>query len=355
MILERSNRLKIQEIFNFRFLPDSVMTREGEFYPGDEGKIYDLEMDVGDRPLRILLFDTSYGRKELLSGRFIHGKKARCLYYNCTATVARALLRFFPDVLGYVERSREHQILRAGRVLALAPYIEGLKTQGDDFKRQPTNNSQLYHAKATAEIDWGPETNRIFSDICPASGSTMHSFVRKALEESNVRKFIFNTSTSTLNALYRVIPDIPEDVDVTVICWEALFSVYRQDVTLPDGEIIHGGTIINLNPDPDFPHFNPIAPEEVMRHIHRTFQRDRVKVLPDIPGEVGEKIQDDWVGPLTYDFLEFDWAGIDLFQPPWREKAKKAISMRGVAERLKSKAPEVFERVECCLGAGSCC
>jgi len=224
-------------------------------------------------------------------------------------------------------------------------YIEGLRTQGDDFKRQPINGTMLYRAQATKEINWGPETTRIFSDICPASGSTMEAFVEKALRETNLQRIIFNCSTSTINSLNRVIPQIPETVEVIVIFWEAFFSIWREDITLPDGEIIFGGTVINLNPDPDFPQNNPIVPQEVMEYIHDIFQRDRVKLLPDIPGEVGEKIQNNWVGPITYDILEFYNAGIDFTRQPWRDRVRYAWNLRGVQSNLKTKLPYIYEDI----------
>ena len=173
----------------------------------------------------------------------------------------------------------------------------------------------------------------------------MEAFVNKVLAETTLKKIIFNTSTTAINSIYRVIPSIPPDVEVILICWEALFSVWRENVTLPGGEVIHGGTIINLNRDLDNPDFEPIAPREVADYIHQVFQRDRVKLLPDIPGEVGEKIQDSWLGPLTYDFLELYNAGIDLGREPWRSRAKTAWDMPGVQENLRMKAPEVYRDI----------
>jgi hypothetical protein len=197
----------------------------------------------------------------------------------------------------------------------------------------------MFKADATCEINWGKQTTRIFSDICPASGSTMEAFVNKAVAESNLKKIIFNCSTSTINALDRVIPAIPENVEVIVIYWEALFSVWRDDIVLPDGEVIHSGTVINLNTDPDFPNYNYIAPKEVADYINDIFQSGRIGLLPDIPGEVGEKIQDSWTGPLCYDILEFYNAGIDMSCSPWKEKARSAWEMPGVKAALAHKLP----------------
>ena len=350
MFIKEDPRIKIKGTRLFTWEAGRTPVIEDCAYPGDEGKVFDLEMTVEDRTIRILLFDTDYGRKELLCGRFIHGKSARKLYYNTCQTVSQTLQCYFPDVLGYVERAREHQILRAGRALSLAPFIEGLTTQGDDFKRKPVSDGELFTADATGKINWGPETTRIFSDICPASGSTMAAFVKKALAETRLEKIIFNTSTTTINSIYRMLPSIPREVEVILICWEALFSVWRENVTLPGGEVIHGGTIINLNPDPDFPKFEPIAPREVVNFIHRIFQRDRVPLLPDIPGEVGEKIQDHWIGPYTYDFLELYNAGINLLKEPWYKKAKTAWNMPGVQENLKLKSPEVYRALRKMFG-----
>lgn len=342
MILEETKRLNIVNKIEFDFSGDMSVDIEGERYRGDSGVIYDLDMPFKERSVRILLFDSKFGREKLIPGRFIYGKAARFIYRHCCATTAKALLRFFPDVTGYLELTREHQILRAGKVMSLAPFIEGLKTQGDDFKRKPIEGENLYSASATKDINWGPETARIFSDICPASGSTMEAFVDKALKETNLKRIIFNCSTSTINALNRVIPTIPPDVEVTVVYWEALFSVWRDDVILPGGEVIHGGTIINLNPDPDYPQNNPIAPKDVTEYIHDIFQRDRLKLLPDIPGEVGEKIQETWVGPLTYDFLEFYNAGIDLTRSPWNNKSRSAWKMPGVQSNIRTKLPYIY-------------
>jgi hypothetical protein len=347
MILEETQSLKINNIMDFSYKPDPDIDIEGEIYPGDTGQVFDLTMIIGERPARILLFDSEFGRNELLTGRFIYGKEARRLYSVCTNTVARTLMEYYPEILGEVENAREHQILRAGKAISIAPFIKGLKTQGDDFKRQPLGGSDMYQAACTGEINWGSETVRIFSDICPASGSTMEAFVKKAISETEVSRFIFNCSTSTINALYRVIPAIPSEIEVVVIYWEALFSVWRNDVVLPDGQTIHAGTIINLNPDDEFPRNNPIAPGKVQDYIYRIFQRDRVSLLPDVAGEVGEKIQEEWVEPLSYDFLEFCNSGIDLTREPWREKAEIAWKMEGVKEHLKSKAPEVYERLVC--------
>ena len=352
MILEKSKRLQIKDVKQFNFYPNSSFDTEGTFYSGDSGKVYDIVMPFGNRTARILLFDSEFGRERLLTGRFIHGKKARKIYRHCCVTTARALECFFPDVLGYVEHAREHQILRAGRVLSLAPYIEGLKTQGDDFKRNPVEGTDMYEARSTSKINWGPETTRIFSDICPASGSTMEAFVEKVCRETNVKKIIFNCSTGTINSLNRVIPKVPENVEVVVIYWEALFSVWREDIVLPDGEKIHAGTVINLNPDPDFPDNNPIAPEEVVEYIHRIFQRDRVNLLPDVPGEVGEKIQENWIGPLTYDILEFYNAGMDLSQAPWKTKIESALEMPGVRQNLEVKLPYIYRDIESNLKNG---
>jgi len=342
MILDETKRLNIVNKVEFDFPGDMSVDIEEEKYRGDSGVIYDLNMPFKERSVRILLFDSKFGRNQLIPGRFIHGEAARFIYRHCCATTAKALLRFFPDVTRYIEHAREHQILRAGKVMSLAPFIEGLKTQGDDFKRKPVEGNTLYNASATGNINWGPETTRIFSDICPASGSTMEAFVKKAMKETDLRRIIFNCSTSTINALNRVIPEIPRNIEVTVIYWEAFFSVWREDVVLPDGEVIHGGTIINLNPDPDYPRNNPIAPQEVLEYIHDIFQKDRLKLLPDIPGEVGEKIQDTWVGPLTYDFLEFYNAGIDFARHPWNEKAIKAWKMPGVQTNIRMKLPYIY-------------
>ncbi|MCD4785661.1 MAG: hypothetical protein K8T10_17705 [Candidatus Eremiobacteraeota bacterium] len=342
MILEETKRLNVVNKIEFDFPGDVSIDIEGEKYEGDTGVVYDIDMPFKERSVRILLFDSKAGREKLLTGRFIHGKAARFIYRHCCATTAKALLRFFPDVIGHLDLIKEHQILRAGRALTLTPFIEGLKTQGDDFKRNPVEGNNLYHACATKDINWGPETARIFSDICPASGSTMEAFFNKALEETNLKRIIFNCSTSTINALNRVIPIIPPEIEVTVVYWEALFSVWRDDVILPNGEVIHGGTIINLNPDPDYPQNNPIAPKEVMEYIHDIFQRDRLKLLPDIPGEVGEKIQEAWVGPLTYDFIELYNAGIDFTRPPWKEKAQSAWNMPGVQTKIKTKLPHIY-------------
>jgi hypothetical protein len=346
MILEESQCIKINDIKEFSHRPDANTLIEKEIYPGDTGRVYDLIMEFDNRPARILLFDSEFGRNNLLTGRFIYGKEARRLYGICTNTVAQTLVRYYPEVLGPVENAREHQILRAGKAITIAPYIKGLKTQGDDFKRHPLEGSNMYQATATGEIDWGPETVRIFSDICPASGSTMEAFVKKAITESRVERFIFNCSTSTVNALHRVIPLIPKNIDVVVIYWEALFSVWRKDVELPDGQLIHAGTIINLNPDEESPCYNPVAPRDVHNYIHRIFQRDKVSLLPDVAGEVGEKIQEKWTEPLTYDFLEFYHSGIDLTQEPWREKAYQAWHKEGVQYCLKLKSPEVFKELE---------
>ncbi|MFP4498115.1 MAG: hypothetical protein ACLFQV_07880 [Vulcanimicrobiota bacterium] len=346
MILEETTRLQIIDIKDFVSEPDTRLDIEGHPYAGDRGKVFELKMEIGERPFKILLFDTDFGRKELLTGRFIYGKQARNLYQHCCATVADVLHTYYPDVLGYVEHTREHQILRAGKVMTLAPFIEGLKTQGDDFKRQPVDNlKQMYQARATEDIDWGKETTRIFSDICPASGSTMEAFVEKVLAESQVKKLVFNCSTSTINSLYRVVPLIPENIQVTFIYWEALFSVWRHDITLGDGEVIKAGTVINLNPDPDFPDYNPLAPKEVLDYILEIFQRNSIPLLPDIPGEVGEKIQDQWVGPLAYDFMEFHNAGIDFSKSPWKEKTSKAWDMPGVQEKLKEKSEKAYNDI----------
>ncbi|MCE1248425.1 MAG: hypothetical protein LWY06_17435 [Firmicutes bacterium] len=355
MILETTDRLKIQNVTEFEIHADESVNLEKETYSGDKGKVFDILMEFDGREARILLFDSEFGRNELLTARFIHGRKARNIYRHCCTTTAKVLQKHFPDVLGYVEKAKEHQILRAGSVMTLAPYVEGLKTQGDDFKRKAVGGNDMFTADATSEINWGPETTRIFSDICPASGSTMEAFVRKAAAESNLKKIIFNCSTSTINALQRVIPMIPENVEIVVIYWEALFSVWRNDMVLPDGEVIHSGTIINLNPDPDFPHCNHIAPREVSDYIHNIFQRDRVKLLPDIPGEVGEKIQDGWIGPLCYDILEFYSAGVDLSCSPWQEKARAAWEMPGVQATLKHKLPGcIYNNISAMLESGCC-
>jgi hypothetical protein len=342
MILEETQRIKINNIREFSYKPDSDVIIEDKIYPGDTGQVFDLTMKFNEKPARILLFDSEFGRKDLLTGRFIYGKEARRLYGVCTSTVARTLMEYYPEVLGPVENIREHQILRAGKAITIAPYIKGLKTQGDDFKRYPLEGTDMYQAVSTGEINWGSETVRIFSDICPASGSTMETFVKKSLAESRVERFIFNCSTSTINALHRVMPHIPPQVEVVVVYWEALFSVWRKDVILPDGQTIHAGTIINLNPDEEFPENNPVAPREVTDYINRIFQRTSVKLLPDVAGEVGEKIQEDCVEPFSYDFLEFFASGIDLTQEPWREKARNAWYREGVQEFLKVKSPEVY-------------
>jgi hypothetical protein len=350
MIIEKTKRLKINDVLEFVTKPDDNVNIEGRSYPGDRGRVFDLEMPIEGRKIRILLFDSEMGRDKLLTGRFIYGKDARFLYRATTGTVAKVLGQLFPGVLGDLANTREHQILRAGRALSLAPFIPGIKTQGDDFKRKPVAGKSLYQAQATDKINWGGEECRIFSDICPASGSTMEAFTKKAVEETKLKKLIFNCSTSAINALYRVAPIIPPDVETIFISWEALFSVWRKDVTLPGGSVIHSGTIINLNVDPDFPDFHPIAPESVFEHIHCLYQKDRVDLLPDIPGEVGEKIQDSWVGPLTYDFLEFYRCGIDISQKPWFDLASSAWSMPGVKEEIKNQAPEVFEKMDEILG-----
>lgn len=353
MIMEKSTRLKIQQVISFSFKADPGRDVDGQPYRGDSGKVFDIRMPFGDRDIRLLLFDSEFGRKNLLNGRFCYGKQARQTYRQCCATTAKTLECYFPDILGYVEHAREHQILRAGRVLSLAPFIEGLKTQGDDFKRNPTNGDSLYRARSTREINWGPETTRIFSDICPASGSTMEAFAEKAIQETNLKKIIFNCSTGTINALNRVIPKIPQHIEVIVLYWEALFSVWREDITLPDGEIIYAGTVINLNPDPDFPDNDPVAPAEVVDYIHTIFQRDRVRLLPDIPGEVGEKIQDNWLGPITYDILEFYNAGIDFSQSPWKEKMEYAWNLPGVQQNLKMKLPYIYNDIESRITTGN--
>ena len=353
MIMEKSTRLKIKQVISFNFKADPNKDIEGQPYGGDSGKVFDIQMPFGERNIRLLLFDSEFGRKHLLNGRFCYGKQARHTYRHSCATTAKALDCFFPDVLGYVEHAREHQILRAGRILSLVPFIEGLKTQGDDFKRNPVNGDGLYKARSTGDINWGPETTRIFSDICPASGSTMEAFVEKALRETNLKKIIFNCSTGTINALNRVIPKIPANVEVIVIYWEALFSVWREDITLPDGETIYAGTVINLNPDPDFPTNDPIAPAEVVDYIHKIFQRDKVKLLPDIPGEVGEKVQDHWLGPITYDILEFYNAGIDFSQSPWKEKMQYAWNLPGVQQNIKMKLPYIYSDIEARITNGN--
>jgi hypothetical protein len=346
MIMEKSTRLKINRIISFNFKADPKKDIEGQPYGGDSGKVFDIRMPFGDRNIRLLLFDSEFGRKHLLNGRFCYGKQARQIYRHCCATTAKALECYFPDVLGYVEHAKEHQILRAGRILSLAPFIEGLKTQGDDFKRNPTIGDDLYKARSTGNINWGTETTHIFSDICPASGSTMEAFVEKAVKETTLKKIIFNCSTGTINALNRVIPKIPANIEVDVIYWEALFSVWREDITLPDGETIYAGTVINLNPDPDFPENDPIAPAEVVDYIHKIFQRDKVRLLPDIPGEVGEKVQDHWLGPITYDILEFYTAGIDFSQSPWKEKMQYAWNLPGVRQNFKMKLPYIYSDIE---------
>jgi hypothetical protein len=345
VILEKSKRLLIRDVKKFSYQQDPRIKIEDVHYPGDTGQVFDLMMEVGERPVRILLFDSQYGRNSLLTGRFIYGKEARRIYGNCTATVAKTLLRHFPETLGYVEKAREHRILRAGEALKIAPYISGLKSQGDDFKRQPSEDINMYKAKATGDINWGPEITRVFSDVCPATGSTMEAFTKKAIAETNLENIIFNSSTSTVNSLYRVIPGIPSRINVTFICWEALYSVWRKDISLPDGQKVHAGTIINLNPDPDFPHFNPIVPLDVMNYIHDIFQRDNLSLLPDVPGEVGEKIQDNWIEPLSYDFLEFSCLGLDLLKDPWRDKSWNAWNKPGVKEHLKQKASGTFEKL----------
>jgi len=104
MILERTNRLKIQAIKQFEFATDPRADIEGDIYNGDSGKIYDLLMPFEGRTTRILLFDSKFGRDKLIPGRFIYGRNARKIYRRCCATTAKALERFFPEVLGYVER-----------------------------------------------------------------------------------------------------------------------------------------------------------------------------------------------------------------------------------------------------------
>lgn len=346
MILEESKRLSINNKIVFDFQKDSGLSWEGLNYSGDTGTVYDILMPFGGREIRLLLIDSQFGRDTLLTGRFIFGRHARWIYRSCCATTAKILQQFFPDVLGYIEHAREHLILRAGEVMALSPFIEGLKSQGNDFKRHPVAGSELYQAKSTSEINWGKATTRIFSDICPASGGTMEAFVKKALKESNLKRIIFNCSTSTINALNRVMPLIPSSVEVTVIYWEALFSVWRKDVVLPDGEVINGGTIINLNPDHEAPENNPIAPQEVVELIHKVFQRDNVNLLPDIPGEVGEKIQDNQLGPILYDILEFYNAGINLSKEPWRSKMKKVWEQPEVQISLEEKLPYIYDNIK---------
>lgn len=353
MILEKSNRLNIAKIIPFRFETQPSAVKGGESYPGDSGRVFDLTMDFGKRSARILLFDSDFGREELLTGRFIYGRKARSIYRTCCLTTARVLEMSFPEVLGYIERCREHRILRAGEVMSLTPFIEGLKSQGDDFKRFPVDGGDLYRANASSPINWGPETTRIFSDVCPATGGTLEAFVHKAIEETNLERLVINCSTSTLNALNRVIPEIPENIEVTVICWEALFSVWREDITLPDGEKILAGTVINLNPDNEKPQNNPLAPKEVIDYIHGIFQRDKVKILPDVAGEVGEKVQENWLGPVTYDILEFYTAGMNLSESPWREKVDSAWNLPGVQEFIKTRLPYIYDEIRAALGDGN--
>ena len=69
-----------------------------------------------------------------------------------------------------------------------------------------------------------------------------------------------------------------------------------------------------------------------------------VPILPDLNGEVGEKIQDDQdLDVIVYDLCELFALGIRFKEEPWKSKVKKAFEKSPEAfTKLARSAPNVY-------------
>ncbi len=339
--------------YQFNFKKDESVILERKPYPGDIGQVWVSKIripiihpekgEVDERIVNSILFDSQFGRDQLLTNRLVTGSEARYPYRVCCRTVALFLANHFPFLL---EDSCEQEILRAGVGMSMSEFVPGMESRQSDFKRRSVDSPEMFEADSTELVYWSGHTNQWAVDICPATGSTDIAVEESCCfgpgKASNIRRLIFNNSTGTFWAIGRSSIHIPKNIEIWRINWEAFFSIFRQDIVLENGEKIYAGTLINVNPDSD-PRNIYIAPPGVVEYLHEIFNRSGSWVLADVPGEVGEKIQSPPIGPRIYDLLESYTTGWDLNHPVWREKFVKTMEIPGLAKNLKDRAPNAYK------------
>lgn len=355
----------------FEFGPDTEILLEEKdsfgkqkVYPGVMGTIWEfclrLKVKRNNNSIEeiievpVIIIDSNHGKK-VLAGRFIWGKKVRDQYKICAATVVKLIqnkiFSLFEKEIDFVftdlNNNREHQILRAGAAIALAPFIPGLKTQGDNVKREPSSDPNLlYVGEVKGRIQWGKEENDIASEICGATGANLSAWTADYIEKkinSGIpgKRILFNTVFISVESLIRSLPILlKHNIAPIVICHEAIFNIYDDDIKLPNGEIIFGGTLISIYPDKDKRHkvFIPRATYNYLKDIYPT------QIMPDVNGEVGEKIGEKDIDVLVYDANEFKALSMPVWKEPWKSKIIKAFcNSPGASEALRRQTPDIYK------------
>lgn len=361
-------------------LEDTDYTGEQKIYPGVGGRVWEMELGLkvavngeeGVVRFPVIIIDSDHGKK-LLADRFSWGKNARDGYQIAAATVAKLIISrnfsLFKDeigsIFGNIGDVREHQILRAGKAVKLAPFLPGLKTQGDDVKRKPVPGAVMYEGEVKGRIDWGTESTNMASEICIATGANISALtsdykinkIDKGLPGKNM---VFNTIFISVEGLIRALPILLENgIRPIVICWEGIFNIYKGDVRLPDGSMIYAGTLISMYPDTEEKHkvFIPRGTYEYLKELYqfdktmpsmelilkKSYQSNKtmrgiaeIGTMPDINGEVGEKTQDDLdIDVLIYDSCEFRALRVLLTEFWWKKISNAYRRSPGASEALR--------------------
>lgn len=343
----------------FMFGPDKSISIEGKPYPGAMGIIHEFFLKLrichngSDEIVRIpIIVGDGMLAKAIFDARFVFGREARVPYAMCAATVVKlirdnpfALHReLFAEAFADIRKVREHQILRAGAALTMAPFWPGLRTQGDDVKRHPVEGDQMFDGRVVGTIYWGPETTDIADEICIATGANFFSWGENRVENKPDGGFIFlNSATITIEGLVRTLPlFIAHGITPIIFCWGGIFNLYNKNLHLPGGDVVNRGTMIGMYPPPAGKVFISRESYAYDRGLYP------VEIHPDIVGEAGEKISDGRdLDVIPYDLFEMTACGIDLSVEPWRARLFEALKKSpGSIQIIKNRTPEVYENLK---------
>lgn len=323
-----------------------------QVYPGDEGEIYEFPMhitlgDNGDSQeyeVPVICF-TGKLEKELEIARLVWGAEARNQYATASATFAKAvqsgsIVRYYkemedffsPDTIG---TTSEYLVLRAGRAMMLKPFFPELDQRTADCKRRPTQDDRLFQGSIKGKIDWGDEEKSIGDEICVASGANLEAlFTDRVKNKGECKSFLLHSIFISIEGLRRSLPVLLKaGIKPIIVCWGGIFNVYKSNLTFSNGTVVDAGTLISIYPDSD-PNNRAIMTEETYYYINSIY--GHVPILPDLNGEVGEKIQDDLdLDVIQYDICELSALGIRFKDEPWKSKVKRAFE----------KSPEAFTKL----------
>lgn len=349
----------------YKFPPDERIKLEDvdgqpQIYPGDEGEIYEFSMhiticDNGDsqkHAVQVICF-TGGLEKELEIARLVWAAEARNQYATASATFAKAvqsgsIVRYQKEMEEFfssdsIGSTSEYLVLRAGKAMALKPFFSELDQRTADCKRRPIPGEKLFQGSVKGKIEWGNERNTIGDEICVASGANLEAlFTDRVKNKGQCENFLLHSIFISIEGLRRSLPVLLKaGIKPIIVCWGGIFNVYKSNITLSNGTVIDAGTLISIYPDSD-QNNSSIMTEETYQYIIDTYCH--VPILPDLNGEVGEKIQDDLdMDVIQYDLCELFALGIRFKEEPWRSKVKKAFEKSPEAfTKLARSAPNVY-------------